>query len=180
LQSGALFFLIGTGMRVWSGSVWEAAYLPVSGYQETLVSGTNIKTFGGQSILGSGDLPAPVGVVPVAGSIFAGFTSPDYTDSLGGKWLRLGFMIPINQTAVTALAPYGALTYYQFEPRTLPGSTNWQYVTYGNGVFVAVAANSAIAATSPDVITWTQRALPASATWRSVTYGNGVFVAVDQ
>lgn len=54
LQSGALFFLIGTGMRVWSGSAWEAAYLPASGYQETLVSGTNIKTVSGQSLLGAG------------------------------------------------------------------------------------------------------------------------------
>ena len=54
LQPGALFFLIGTGMRVWSGSAWEAAYLPASGYQETLVSGTNIKTMNGQSLLGAG------------------------------------------------------------------------------------------------------------------------------
>lgn len=54
LQAGALFFLIGTGMRAWSGSAWEAAYLPASGYQETLVSGTNIKTVNGQSLLGAG------------------------------------------------------------------------------------------------------------------------------
>jgi hypothetical protein len=180
LQSGALFFLIGTGMRAWTGAAWEAAYLPSSGYQETLVSGTNIKTFGGQSILGSGDLPAPVGAVPIVGSIFAGFTSPDYTDSLGGKWLRLGFSIPINPTAETALAPYGALTYQQFAPRTLPVSANWYSATYGNGVFVAVAQSSAIAATSPDGVTWTQRALPVSANWYSATYGNGVFVAVAQ
>lgn len=56
LQSGALFFLIGTGMRVWSGSAWEAAYLPASGYQEKLVSGTNIKTVSGQSLLGAGSV----------------------------------------------------------------------------------------------------------------------------
>jgi hypothetical protein len=60
----------------------------------------------------------------------------------------------------------------------MPASATWRSVTYGNGVFVAVAANSAIAATSPDGITWTQRALPSSANWQYVTYGNGVFVAV--
>ncbi|PRW79267.1 hypothetical protein C7A10_32625, partial [Pseudomonas fluorescens] len=60
--------------------------------------------------------------------------------------------------------------------RALPVNTNWQSVTYGNGVFVAVANGSTIAATSPDGITWTQRTLPASASWQSVTFGNGVFV----
>ncbi|MFM6943684.1 MAG: hypothetical protein ACKOXV_00165, partial [Bacteroidota bacterium] len=62
--------------------------------------------------------------------------------------------------------------------RTLPVNTNWQSVTYGNGVFVAVANTSSIAATSTDGITWTQRTLPVSTNWYSVTYGNGVFVAV--
>jgi hypothetical protein len=62
--------------------------------------------------------------------------------------------------------------------RTLPSSANWQSVTYGNGVFVAVAIYSNAAATSPDGITWTARTLPSSASWNSVTYGNGVFVAV--
>lgn len=32
----------------------------ISGLQETLVSGENIKTIGGQSVLGSGDIPLPV------------------------------------------------------------------------------------------------------------------------
>jgi hypothetical protein len=46
-----------------------------------------------------------------------------------------------------------------------------------NGLFVSVANGSAIAASSPDGITWTQRAMPATANWWSVTYGNGMFVA---
>ena len=62
--------------------------------------------------------------------------------------------------------------------RTLPASAGWYSVTFDNGVFVAVADNSSIAATSPDGVTWTQRTLPASANWISVTFGNGVFVAV--
>ena len=61
---------------------------------------------------------------------------------------------------------------------TLPASVNWAAVTYGKGLFVAVATSSNIAATSPDGINWTQRTLPASATWYAVTYGNGLFVAV--
>jgi len=61
---------------------------------------------------------------------------------------------------------------------TLPASVTWASVTYGKGLFVAVATSSNIAATSPDGINWTQRTLPASATWYAVTYGNGIFVAV--
>ena len=70
-----------------------------------------------------------------------------------------------------------SLSYYNSVASTIPVSTTWFSVTYGNGVFVAVN-NTNIAATSPDGITWTQRALPVSANWQSVTYGNGVFVAV--
>ncbi len=68
--------------------------------------------------------------------------------------------------------------YFNWTARTLPSSSNWQSVTYGNGVFVAVSSTAGmIAATSPDGITWTARTLPTSATWYSVTYGNGRFVA---
>ena len=66
-----------------------------------------------------------------------------------------------------------------FVSRTLPSSQSWSSVTFGNGLFVAVAGTSAIAATSPDGITWTQRYLPSSQSWESVTFGGGLFVAVS-
>ena len=56
---------------------------------------------------------------------------------------------------------------------TLPTFGYWSSVTYGNGVFVAVAVPS-LAATSTDGITWTLGAMPTSAYWYSVTYGNPV------
>ena len=64
--------------------------------------------------------------------------------------------------------------------RTPAADNNWQSVTYGNGLFVAVA-NSGTGnrvMTSPDGITWTLRTPAADNRWRSVTYGNGLFVAV--
>ncbi|MDP1688979.1 MAG: tail fiber domain-containing protein [bacterium] len=67
---------------------------------------------------------------------------------------------------------------------TLSTSTdkNWIGITYGNGLFVAVADNGAVAGqrvmTSPDGINWTARDSAADLGWRSVTYGNGLFVAV--
>jgi len=56
--------------------------------------------------------------------------------------------------------------------------SNWYSVTYGNGVFVAVAYNGTAAAYSTNGINWSASTLPSSAGWWSVTYGNGVFVAV--
>ena len=51
-------------------------------------------------------------------------------------------------------------------------------VTYGNGVFVAVAENSNNITTSLNGITWISSTLPVSIAWASVAYGNSIFVAV--
>ena len=60
----------------------------------------------------------------------------------------------------------------------MPSSHIWSAVTFGNGIFVAVASDAAVAATSLDGRNWTQRTMPVAAEWTSVTYGNGLFVAV--
>lgn len=51
----------------------------------------------------------------------------------------------------------------------------WHGITYGEGLFVAVAANEVM--TSPDGVTWQSRTAP-SGIWSAVTYGGGQFVAV--
>ncbi|MDP1688897.1 MAG: tail fiber domain-containing protein [bacterium] len=58
-------------------------------------------------------------------------------------------------------------------------SSNLRYITYGNGLFVAVG-NSGSLFTSPNGIDWTARISPVSKNWVSVAYGNGIFVAVAQ
>lgn len=58
--------------------------------------------------------------------------------------------------------------------RTAP-SASWTAVTYGNGLFVAVATNKVM--TSPDGITWTDAGTVPSASWAAVAYGNSLFVA---
>jgi hypothetical protein len=62
-----------------------------------------------------------------------------------------------------------------------PTDNNWRSVTYGNGLFVAVAGsvtgNGVM--TSPDGITWTARTSPTDNIWLSVAYENGIFVAVS-
>jgi len=58
-------------------------------------------------------------------------------------------------------------------------NNNWTSVTYGNGLFVAVAMGGTNRVmTSPDGINWTPRAAAEVNNWTSVTYGNGLFVAV--
>ena len=63
---------------------------------------------------------------------------------------------------------------------TSAADNDWLSVTYGNGMFVAVANTGTgnRVMTSPDGITWTIRTSAADNEWRSVTYGNGMFVAV--
>ncbi|MBK9339154.1 MAG: hypothetical protein IPM98_22525 [Lewinellaceae bacterium] len=65
--------------------------------------------------------------------------------------------------------------------RNAAQANQWNRVTYGNGLFVAVASDGTNRVmTSPDGITWTARNAAAANAWWSVTYGNGLFVAVAQ
>jgi len=63
---------------------------------------------------------------------------------------------------------------------TLPSSSNWRSVTYGDGKFVAVAERSDKSAYSTDGINWTETTMPSKANWYSVTYSDGKFVAVAE
>lgn len=57
----------------------------------------------------------------------------------------------------------------------------WQSITYGNGLFVAIA-NSGVnnrVIISSDGINWTGVTYPEDNLWTCVTYGNGMFVAVS-
>ena len=64
--------------------------------------------------------------------------------------------------------------------RTSAADNFWFGVTYGNGLFVAVAGTGSgnRVMTSPDGITWTARTSAADNQWWGITYGNGLFVAV--
>ena len=63
--------------------------------------------------------------------------------------------------------------------RTSPVANNFNGVTFGNGLFVAVASSGTNnrVVTSPDGITWTFRSTPVNNSWMSVTFGNNLFVA---
>jgi hypothetical protein len=64
--------------------------------------------------------------------------------------------------------------------RTSATDNDWLSVTYGEGLFVAVAISGTgnRVMTSPDGITWTSRTSAADNAWYGVAYGAGLFVAV--
>jgi hypothetical protein len=64
-------------------------------------------------------------------------------------------------------------------PGTAAEQNPWYSVTYGNGLFVAVAIGGASRVmTSPDGANWTPRAVADASRWQSITIGDGQFVAV--
>jgi hypothetical protein len=105
---------------------------------------------------------------------------------------------PANQTASSGAATFTAAATvspsgtpsYQWQrsdlasigstwtQRSLPATSGWTFVAYGNGLFIAHSSDTdRIYATSADGITWTQRTRTSQA-WGDITYGNGIFVAV--
>src|SRR5690606_35305431 len=64
-------------------------------------------------------------------------------------------------------------------PSAGPGWEFFQYVTHGNGRFVAVGGNNSLMS-SPDGHTWTQHTALENNMWRSVAYGDGRFIAVAE
>ena len=133
-----------------------------------VVSGQVRELPAGDSLPSSGGGLSPGDVLTTARTLAA----PNWLKCDGAQYLRASY------PAVEGLLPPPPADGVTWTQRTLPTSANWYSVTYGNGVFVAVASGSSTAATSTDGITWTSRTLPTSANWCSVTYGNGVFVAV--
>lgn len=108
-----------------------------------------------------------------AASPATGDAGPPVICSDGSKFV----MLPnANNGAVSATTTTG-VSWTSGSPA--PPSLDYTGVTYGNGLFVAVAYNTATYITSTDGLSWTSRTLPLSSTWQAVRYGNGMFVVVS-
>jgi hypothetical protein len=92
-------------------------------------------------------------------------------------------------TVITENSGLSSTGLYSFYPNngivtraTTAPAGGWWSISYGNGLFVAVAATTSTTAgiaTSPDGINWTFRTTTAPAYyWVAITYGNGLFVAL--
>jgi hypothetical protein len=93
-----------------------------------------------------------------------------------GRWLVVGLNSSYGNSNTGSTSTNGGTSWSNF---TLPTSVDWYGVTYGNGVFVAMANNSTVAASSTNGTTWTQRTLPSTKGWGTPVYGNGIFLAMS-
>ena len=154
--------------------------------QDNLVSGTNIKTINGTSILGSGNITIETSSTLNVDGETISYNMNDALQAIAVKNVRDGSTLPIwhgteqqwNRGVATTWYYWQTATTALWTASTLLSSASWQSVTYGDGKFVAVASSSNKAAYSTDGINWTASTLPSSASWQSVTYGDGKFVAV--
>jgi hypothetical protein len=60
----------------------------------------------------------------------------------------------------------------------LSSSFTWSKITYGEGLFMAIAKGTTVCATSPDGINWTLQAMPSSSNWQGLTFGNVVSTTI--
>ena len=83
-------------------------------------------------------------------------------------------------SAAVSLLPSTSNIGVNWTARTSAANNTWTSVTYGNGLFVAIASDGTgnRVMTSPDGRTWTARTSAANINWQSIAYGNGRFVAV--
>ena len=161
--------------------------------QDNLVSGTNIKTINGNSLLGSGNITIETSSTPNVDGTTISYNSSDALQAIAVKNVRDNSTLPIWhgteyqwnhgdpttwyywQTSVTALWTSGGNI-----------SAEVKDIVYGNNMFVALSSSGGnIIGTNDNGETWTQLTsppeIPAGAydEWNSITYGDGKFVVIS-
>lgn len=154
----------------------------LSGYgitdaQATLVSGTNLKSINGVSLLGSGDLTISSGGTTIdPGVAVLAFGTPT------GGWLKMDGSTYLQSSYSALYAKIGLIADNYSTPaatwtqRSLPTGYDWSSIATNGSIFVVVAPGVNTVATSTDGINWTTRTAP-SGFWKSVAYLNGYFIA---
>lgn len=119
----------------------------------------------------------------VAGAAVAVKTPGVNTWTLGGTLLQGSISMAFGNNRIVAIAGgYGGANEVSISfddgatwtETTLPASQNWQKVTYGNGIFMAVASGYANVAISRDGLSWTQQSIPTSSPWCDATWISSV------
>lgn len=105
----------------------------------------------------------------------------NYDDVIMTDSLPVGLKVLGNSSNAQIVSGTGASS-WSFITTTAPAG-NWKSVSYGNGVWIAVAQTTSttagIARSTDGGATWSFVTTPAPANaWNSVAYGNGVWIAV--
>jgi len=111
-----------------------------------------------------------------AESIPGGFFA-EYVTFGNGQFVAVGYaLVGITLTSFIFTSPDGIT----WTSRT-PSEAMWfQDISYGNGLYVAVATEGTNRImTSPDGITWTSRPTTINPNFTGVAYGNGIWVAIS-
>ena len=74
---------------------------------------------------------------------------------------------------------FDAALFFKHLKAQMPVVANWSDITYGDGMFVAIAYDSNVAAYSTDGKNWSFTTLPSTEKWTKVKYGMGVFIAIS-
>ena len=137
-----------------------------SSKQDTLVSGTNIKTINNQSILGSGNLDILNMVYPV-GSIYMSVNSTSPATLFGGRWeaisqgrtlVGVGTGTDINGDSMTWTAEaeggeyFHTLTIDEMPSHNHSVNTIYPFVNGGNRTAVANSNSNNVTGTAADVV----------------------------
>jgi len=95
-------------------------------------------------------------------------TVGSYTDVAYGNnyWVALG------TSSGSSVAIYSNSAGKSWYTSNLPATYNWTSISYGNGIFCAIASNSTQTTSTPVTVS--------SAKWNAVRYGNGLLVALSQ
>ena len=154
---------IGVTVQAYDADLTSWAAITPSSKQDTLVSGTNIKTINGTSVLGSGNITVSGGTGTVT-SVGSG------TGLTGGPITTTG-TLSIDTAIVTTLTDVQTLTNKTLTTPTLNSG-------YTEQVFAVSGTTPALSPTNGSIQTWTLTAnsTPTAGTWSS---GQSLTIMID-
>jgi hypothetical protein len=162
-----------------SSNIARASQLPdISTKQDTLVSGTNIKTINNESVLGSGNFQLQK-IEYEGGDWSLGVNS--LNDHSWGSIVQTNDKyVALSSTGWISTSTDGTTWTTPVQNTTL-GANNWYGLCYNGDKFVTLSSNGSIS-TSTDGTTWTtpsQISNLGDHSWQALTYGNGKFVGIS-
>ena len=100
-----------------------------------------------------------------------------------GGWMAAaygnGTWVSIQQNGTSA-GTYSTVTPpNSWSTSTMPSTSSWKTIAFGNGYFVALISNSTTGAYSTNGITWSAVTMPSGDSWNNLAYGNGKMVGTS-
>lgn len=142
----------------WGNSVWTgSAFVAVPSSSDTTIRSTDGITW------------TSGGILPTSTAWFA---------LESGQIGATTYTVTVR-SATSTQAAYSTDSGVSWFSATMPTSSPWRAIAYGNSRFIAICFNSVDTAVSTNGTTWSAgTALPSAIPWTSIAYGNDTWVAV--